>query len=124
MEFTNTQVQDILRRIEDELTKQGKTKGQFYEESGISSSSFSQWNKGSRKLSMSSVSKIASYLGVSLDYLINGVAEQEDDSMGIREALRNDPQMRMLFHAAKDVPPSAILEAAAMLMKYKEGSNN
>ena len=121
VEFTNEQVREILTRIETEREKQGKTKTQFYKESGVSSSSFSQWNTGERKPSMSSVQKIASCLGVSIDYLVNGeTVDMDEDSMEIREYLRQQPEIRILFHASKGVPASEVLKVAAQLMKFKE----
>ena len=69
--------------------------------------------------------KIAKYLDVSPAYLITGEEpEQEENNLGLREALRNRPDMRILFEVSKDAPPSAILEAAALLMRYKEESEN
>ena len=125
MEFTKEQVHAILARIESELTKQGITKTRFYTESGVSSSSFSQWNTGVRKLSISSVQKIANYLNVSMDYLVNGGnANVDDESMEIREYLRQQPEMRILFHASKGVPASELLKVAAQLMKFKEEAEN
>lgn len=34
-----------------------------------------------------------------------------------------EDELRILFNAAEDAPPSAILEAAALLMRYKEQNN-
>ena len=69
--------------------------------------------------------KIAKYLNVSPVYLITGEEpEQEDDNLGLREALRDRPDMRILFEASKNAPTSAILEAAALLMRYKEENEN
>ena len=42
------------------------------------------------------------------------------DNMPERENMR--AEMRILFDAAEDAPASALLEAAAMIMRYKEKS--
>lgn len=69
--------------------------------------------------------KIAKYLDVSPVYLITGEEpEQEEDNLGLREILRNRQDIRFLFEASKDAPPSAVLEAAALIMRYKEESEN
>lgn len=43
-----------------------------------------------------------------------------DSNLPQREQMRSE--MRILFDAAEDAPTSAILEAAALLMRYKEQS--
>ena len=50
-------------------------------------------------------------------------SETAGDDTDIREMLRARPEARILFDASKDAPISAILEAAALIMKYKEQSN-
>lgn len=49
--------------------------------------------------------------------------EAEDrDVMELREELRRRPETKILFHASKNAPASAILEAAALIERYKEES--
>ena len=67
--------------------------------------------------------KIASYLGVTSQYLLTGV-EAEDDALEIREMLRDRPELRILFDASKDAPASSLLEAAALLLRFKEESES
>lgn len=50
--------------------------------------------------------------------------EEDDDNLALREMLRTRPDVKILFDASKDAPTSAILEAAALIMKYKEASGN
>lgn len=126
MSFTDEQVKQILNRIEMELSIKGIKKYEFYEGSKVSSALYSNWNTGKAKPTMATLGKVADYLGVTVDYLINGqkenVAPQEDgESIRIREVLRERPEMRILFDAGEDAPTSAILEAAALIMRYKEG---
>ncbi len=46
----------------------------------------------------------------------------DGDAIATRERLRSSPGMRILFDAAEDAPESALLEAAALIMRYKEES--
>jgi len=48
--------------------------------------------------------------------------DETDEEMEVREMLRSRPEARILFHATKDAPASALLEAAALLTRYKEES--
>lgn len=69
---------------------------------------------------------IADYLKVSPEFLLSGEeqAAQVDDAdvMELREELRRRPETKILFHASKNAPASAILEAAALIERYKEES--
>lgn len=52
------------------------------------------------------------------------VVKDEVDTIAVREMLRDRPEGKILFDAAKDAPASALLEAAALIMRYKEDSKN
>jgi len=125
--FTKEQVQDIISRIELELGKRGIKKYDFYKESGVSSSLYSQWNTGKKQPTSKKLGEIANFLDVSLEYLIYGreeekVSAEDKDVMELREELRRRPETKILFHASKNAPASAILEAAALIERYKEES--
>lgn len=127
MNFTKEQVESIISRIELELGKRGIKKYDFYKESGISSSLYSQWNTGKKQPTSKKLGEIANYLDLSLEYLIYGkeeekVSEEDRDVMELREELRRRPETAILFHASKNAPASAILEAAALIERYKEES--
>lgn len=66
-------VQSVIRRIEIRLAEIGMTKQEFYEKSGISSGSFSQWNTGKHAPSIKKVQRAASVIGVTTEYLLYGV---------------------------------------------------
>lgn len=121
MELTREQVLAIVERVEKKLREKGIGKLVFYKESGVASATFSQWKSGLRSPSMQSLDLIARYLGVSTEWILTGVEEEQDDTAYVREILRNKPGMRILFDAGKDVPDSVLLEAAAQIMKFKEG---
>jgi transcriptional regulator with XRE-family HTH domain len=68
----------VLRRIELRLTEIDMEKGEFYNKSGISSGSYSQWNTEAHQPSLKKLRAAASVLGVSLEYLLYGdEAEKE-----------------------------------------------
>lgn len=118
MEFSHDQVKQILERIEDRLASMRKRKYEFYSECGISSAAYSLWNTGKNTPSPATLRKIADYLGVTYDWLVFGKEEAQESNYPQREQMRQE--MRILFDAAEDAPTSAILEAAALLMRYKE----
>lgn len=124
VELTKEQVAELVERVEKELQKRNISKTVFYKSSSVSSATFSQWRTGARSPSMQSISSIAAFLGVSVDWLLTGKESESEDAACIREVLRNKPGMRILFDAGKDVPDSVLLEAAAQIMKYKEENKN
>lgn len=67
----------IIKRIELRLAELGMSKAEFYEKSGISSASYSQWNTGKYNPSRAKLQQAASALGLDLDYLCFGFAQVE-----------------------------------------------
>ena len=78
-------VQSVIRRIEIRLAEIGMTKQEFYEKSGISSGSFSQWNTRRTKPRKSKLPAIAEYLGVSVADLL------PDEELVPQEGIKKDP---------------------------------
>ena len=51
------------------------------------------------------------------------LSESDSVETDVRELLRTRPEVKILFDASKDAPASALLEAAALITRYKEKSN-
>lgn len=65
-------VPQVLQRIELCIAESKMSKQEFYQRSGISSGSFSQWNTGTHKPTLKKLQDAADALGVSLGYLLYG----------------------------------------------------
>lgn len=76
----------LIRRIEVRLKELGKTKGEFYKGTGVSSASYSQWNTGEFSPSKRKLDAIAEYLQVSVSYLLTG---QESEKAPTAEGERH-----------------------------------
>lgn len=122
-----------LAKCVDRFCKEnGIRKLVFHDESGISSATLTQWRQGGKEVKGVSVQKLEAYTGMPIDSFVARYgdspveveAPEDDDTISIREFLRDRPEGKMLFHAAKDAPASALLEAAAIIMRYKEESEN
>lgn len=127
MRVTKYNVQTVLDNIDSLIAENCESKTQFYEESGISSSLYSQWNTGAKLPSLRSLSKIADYFDVTVDWLLRGdpaktvhLPPEVDDEAKIRQAIRERPELRILFNALLDTPTSEVLSMAAQIMRYKE----
>ncbi len=96
--FMQIDTSSVLRRIEIRLAEIEMPKQVFYEKSGISSGSYSQWNTGMHSPSLKKLQKAALVLGVPVEYLLYGdapVASQgakkapDPEIEGGREAVSN-----------------------------------
>jgi transcriptional regulator with XRE-family HTH domain len=83
--FMQIDTSSVLRRIEIRLAEIEMPKQVFYEKSGISSGSYSQWNTGMHSPSLKKLQKAALVLGVPVEYLLYGDAPAA--SQGAKKAL-------------------------------------
>lgn len=84
--MAKNEISAILTRIEIRMAELGMSKEEFYEKSGISSASFSQWNTGVHKPTKKKLGQAAAVLNVSLEYLLTGEQKEkpvisEDDRL-------------------------------------------
>lgn len=86
---------------------------------------------GDRGMNSEILRKFADYFGVSIDYLIcrsddrekhTEPPEYEDDILSLRDDMLRRPELRYLMNLARDGRTSDILEASALLQRYKEES--
>lgn len=87
--FMQIDTSSVLRRIEIRLAEIEMPKQVFYEKSGISSGSYSQWNTGMHSPSLKKLQKAALVLGVPVEYLLYGDASAASE--GAKKAL--DPEI-------------------------------
>ena len=114
-----------MNRIRELRKAHGWTMKQLGAMIGVAESTVSLYETGKREPDNETIMKLADLMGVSLDYLM-GREEQEtdkDDVWELREQLRRDPDMRVLFSAARTASPDHIRAAAAMLKALKETEN-
>lgn len=105
---------EITLRVEEELVRQKISKAEFYAACGISSATFSQWRNGIYVPSPQKVRDIEEYLGITLH------EERGDETVALREILRDRQDLRILLSSAKDMPPSSVYSLIANVEKMKE----
>lgn len=71
----------LLDRIKELMNQSGVKAKQLTTELGISNSSFTDWSKGKGSPSLDTVTKIADYFQVSIDYLVRGEEFSEPKSL-------------------------------------------
>ena len=90
-------------------------------DTGVSRGSLGDIKSGRKKsLSAESLSKIANYFNVSVDYLLGNNENKEDAELrDLLEELRSDPNKRMLFSIAKGATAAEIREAVEIIEAIK-----
>ena len=115
--MTKTEIDAILRRIEIRMATIGMTKEKFYEISGISSASFSQWNTGAHKPTNKKLAKAAETLGVSLEYLLYG---EEKEKAPVQTDERSE-LINGILATANDMNMEQLLRLKELIRIAKDG---
>jgi len=119
--FTSIQ---IAEAIDEYCKEKGIGKRKFHADSGISSATLTQWRNENVVPTAKLVRRLQEYTGLYIDDFMRmyGKGQEDDEAAELRQMLVDRPEAKLLFQTAKNAPASAILEAAAVLMRYKEES--
>lgn len=121
-------VPGMLSRIELRMAELNMSKQSFYEKSGISSASFSQWNTGAYKPSVKKIKSAAKALDTSVEYLLTGAGPGDikkerpaENGEALKESLPED--IRQLLSICQENPAlaSALLSVARQIEKGQAG---
>lgn len=77
-----------------------------------------RWNE--KIPSADKIKKVADFFNVSTDYLLGREDEDADEIMELREQLRRQPGMRILFDASKNATKEQLLAVAEMIEKWSK----
>ena len=123
----------LKERIQELCRKAGISMNQLEEELGFGKGYISKLGKSTPNTLK--IQKIANRFGVSVDCLMNGDGESEEDAApkyylndetaAIAQSIFENKELRLLFDAAKDAPPEDLSTVHAMLLalKRKEQGN-
>lgn len=121
---------DLYNKIEGLCKKRGVNITQMCKESGVSRASITDLKMGRKQaLSSMTLSKIATYFNVSVDYLIGNEQKEkaaidvvDDDLQEYLDELRSRPEKRMLFSVTKNATKSQI-EAIVKMIEEMQGED-
>ena len=86
---------------------------------GVSKPTVSDWEHQRKDPKSANLKKLAEIFGVDELVILGAMSPQaegdDEDTWALREQLRRDPNMRVLFSAARKATPEHIRAAAAML---------
>ena len=110
----------FVKLIEKRLLEKGISKGKFYEDCNSNSATLSAWRNGLYDPSPKSVQTICDYLDIDLD---EDSAPVDNETIALRELLRDRQDLRILLNSAKDAPASSVYSLIAQIEKMKEDNN-
>ncbi len=121
-------VPGMLLRIELRMAELNMSKQSFYEKSGISSASFSQWNTGAYKPSVKKIKSAAKALDTSVDYLLTGAGPGDikkerpaENGEALAKELPEDIQQLLSICRQNPSLASALLSVAQQIEKGQAG---
>lgn len=116
----------FAKNLNGYLEANNKQPADIVRDLGIPFSTVSNWVNGLKLPRMGKVEMLASYFGIEKSDLLE---EKKDDETGyylnpeaaaMAQELFENPDLRMLFDAARDVKPENLQLAAEMLKRMKE----
>lgn len=108
------------------LDAKGVTAYRVSKETGVSTSTLTQWKKGVSQPKPNKLQKIADYFDVPLSYFYGEENSEKrepyyinDETREIAQDIFEDKELRLLFNAARDAEPEDLKAVHAMLLALK-----
>lgn len=114
-----------MYEVFDELRKKkGVNVSTVSREAGVPLSTLTDWKAGRYTPKLDKMQKIADYFGVTVDYLTSGqdikeVYYESESTAEIAQEIFENPDLRVLFDAARDADPEDLKTTYDMLMALK-----
>ena len=103
-------------RLREIRESRGMTQRQAALGLNLSPTVYNRYENGMREPSNALLTIMADFFDTTVDEILGRTQpEEDDDTWAVRERLRRDPDMRMLFSAADKATPEHLRAAAAML---------
>lgn len=109
------------------LEHSGKTQQDLAASIGVSRFIVSQWHRGISNsfISANYLDKVASFFGVTTDYLIGKKDDSNSDEINdYLSELKNRPEMRQLFKVSKNATKEDVEQAVKIIEALKKPNDN
>ena len=119
-------------RLENLMKSKGVKASDVSKATGVSRSMFTDWKMGRYSPKIDKLNKIADYFGVDSSYFSDEIQKSDNsdanssgyyldpETAKAAQEVFDDPNLRILFDAARDSRPEDIRMAADMLKRFKE----
>nr|WP_300858406.1 helix-turn-helix transcriptional regulator [uncultured Acetatifactor sp.] len=121
---------DIFEKL---CVEKGVTPYRVCKETGLTTSTISNWKAGRYTPKADKLQKIADYFGVSIEFLMGAEEKEEspiyytnEETAKLAQEMFEDEDMRSLFHMKRDMPPErfkAHMEFMKNLYNQEKGEN-
>ena len=120
--------QNIFKRLRNSC---GLTQAEIAEKLGISRSTIGMYETGAREPDFDTLEKIADFFNVDIDYLLGRTAKTtllpesvgqyylNDETREIAQEVFENPELRSLFHVARDIAPDELRAHIDFMKKLK-----
>lgn len=116
-------------RIQQLIIQNSTSQSELEKRLGFGKGTISKW-KGNTAPSADKLQKIAEYFGVTIDYLMTGNSEDDNghyytngETREIAQEILENPDLRSLFHAARDLPPERLKAHIDFMKSLKQQEN-
>lgn len=119
----------FARNLNRQLSLSGKTQKEVAEAIGVLPSTFNTWCTGAAIPRMGKVQLLADYFGIKKSELIDDKEPDtpswyaDPEAAAIAQQIFDDPELRLLFDAAKDAKPEDLQLVHNMLKALKRKEN-
>lgn len=112
----------IAMRIQTMRMSRGMSQAELAREIHVGQPTVAMWESGQRVPNRESTEALADLFNVSPGLIIHGeLPQDEDDELWeLREAMRRNPDVRVLFDLSKNASPKAIKRTVAVLKALKD----
>ena len=110
-------------KIKEYRKAAGLTQKELGDKVGVSPISISFYENEKQSPDVQTLKKLADALCTSVDALIDHNQSDNSDEWNFRENMRNNPNYRLLFSAAKTAKPEHLRAAVAVLQSFKGVEN-
>lgn len=116
----------IGTRIRTMRLSRGWSQAELAKKVGASRSSVTMWETDERRPSLDMFDALADAFNVPIYAIMDDENKQREDEeiWMLRESMRRNPGMRILFNSAKDATPKQLKQAAAILDALKASDGN
>lgn len=109
---------DFPERLRTMRMARNMTQTELGKRIGVSASAIGMYEQGRREPSFEILEALADVFNVPIDGLY-GEEEIDKDLWDLRESIRNNPELRILFYASKNATAEDLLEAAELIKARK-----